>query len=558
VPIGDTSLAFFRRIYQGHHPFSPDKDHLHHRLLFLGLSHRQAVHIIYLFSFLFGLAAILMATETGLYGALVVMLIFLIAILSMNRMGYLEAQKIKTYIGEQTVIEVKKEMAPLSMRRFWHKFLLILSDVIMINLALLFTYYIRFQSGLFENISNLSLTFYASSGIWLLLTSFFILLFALNGLYAMPWDISRFDKVIRISRVILFGTIVLFLATLDPEKIFSASRINIVIYAGTLVILVNLGQLLIIYIEKKLSVLEYGLHHTLLIGADIKARKILAEINQNPHLLYHVVGIVTKSKPKLQVGDMPYLGNYGQISSIIRDQGIEEVIIALDEQSPDEVLNIVARGENLRVSFKVIPEMYDVISGLKTEEVIGHPLIKLFPEHMLPWQWLIKRFMDFMLSLIGLIVLIPLFLIIALAQMLAGIKPIFSIDNRVGKNGKIFGLVEFNRGNENKVGHVLVSSRVYKLPQLLNVLIGSLSLVGPRAESKKTVEKLRSQIRFYNRRFMIRPGMTGWAQLKIKDVVTDDIREEDFAQDIFYLENMSLIFDVRIIIRALIKLIFRR
>ena len=125
MPIGDTSLAFFRRLNQGHHPFSPDKDHLHHRLLFLGLSHRQAVHIIYLFSFLFGLAAILMATETGLYGALVVLLIFLIAVLSLNRLGYLEAQKIKTYIGEQTVIEVKKEMAPLSMRRFWHKFLLI-------------------------------------------------------------------------------------------------------------------------------------------------------------------------------------------------------------------------------------------------------------------------------------------------------------------------------------------------------------------------------------------------------------------------------------------------
>jgi lipopolysaccharide/colanic/teichoic acid biosynthesis glycosyltransferase len=177
---------------------------------------------------------------------------------------------------------------------------------------------------------------------------------------------------------------------------------------------------------------------------------------------------------------------------------------------------------------------------------------------MLPWQWLMKRFMDFMLALIGLIVLFPLFLIIILVQMLASIKPIFSIDNRVGKNGKIFGLVEFNRGNENKVGQLLVSSRVYKLPQLLNVLIGSLSLVGPRAESKKTVEKLRSRIRFYNRRFMVRPGMTGWAQLKVKNVVTDDIREEDFAHDLFYLENMSLIFDLRIIIRALIKLIFRR
>jgi UDP-GlcNAc:undecaprenyl-phosphate GlcNAc-1-phosphate transferase len=556
VPIGDTSLAFFRRIYQGHHPFSPDRDHLHHRLLFLGLSHRQAVHIVYLFSFLFGLAAILMATETGLYGALIVLLIFMVAILSLYRLGYLEAQKIKTYIGEQTVIQVKKEMAPLSMRRFWHKFLLITSDVIMLNLALLLTYLIRFRSGLFDNISNLTLNFYFTSGIWLLLTSFFILLFALNGLYSMPWDISRFDKVIRISRVILFGTVVLFFITLDPEKIFSASRINIVVYAGFLILLVNLSRLFIIYIEKKLAVLEYGPHHTLLIGSDIKARKILEEIHQNPHLLFDVVGFVAKIKPKSLVDDLNYLGNYTQISAIIRDQGIEEVIIALDDQSPDEVLNIVAHGENLRVSFKVIPEMYDVISGLKTEEVIGHPLIKLFPEHMLPWQWLMKRIMDFVLAVAGLIVLIPLFLVVILIQMLAGIRPIFSIDDRVGKNGKIFGLVEFNRGEEgNKVGQLILTNRIYKLPQLLNVLMGTLSLVGPRAESKDTIENLRLRIRFYNRRFLIRPGMTGWAQLKMKQTVTDDMREEDFEQDLFYLENMSLIFDLRIIIRALIKLI---
>ena len=375
----------------------------------------------------------------------------------------------------------------------------------------------------------------------------------------MRWDISRFDQVIRSSRVILFGTVILFLITLDPDKLFPPSRLNIVVYAGFLIMLVNLGRLFIIYIEKKLAVLEYGSHHTLLVGSNLKAHKILKEINQNPHLLYDIVGFVSKTKPESPVEDLKYLGNYAKISSVIRNKGVEEVIIALDEQSPDEVLNIVAHGENLRVSFKVIPEMYDVISGLKTEEVIGHPLIKLFPEHMLPWQWLLNRFMDFILAAVSLAILTPLFLIVAIVQMFAGIKPIFSIDDRVGKNGKIFGLVEFNRGeNDNKIGQLLVSSRIYKLPQLLNVLIGSLSLVGPRAETKETVENLRSRIRFYNRRFMIRPGMTGWAQLKVIRVVTEEMREEDFRHDLFYLENMSLIFDLRIIIRALIKLIFRR
>jgi lipopolysaccharide/colanic/teichoic acid biosynthesis glycosyltransferase len=324
-------------------------------------------------------------------------------------------------------------------------------------------------------------------------------------------------------------------------------------------VLINAGRLIIIYIEKKFKVLEYGPHNTLLIGSDTKARKILNEINQNPHLLYNITGIISKTKPEVPVNGLKYLGNYSKIAKVIRDKGIEEVIISLDEHSQDEVLNIVAQGENPRISFKVIPEMYDVISGLKTEEVIGHPLIKLFPEHMLPWQWLLKRFMDFILAAVSLLMLVPLFLLVAVIQMIGGIRPIFAIDNRIGRHGKIFGLVEFNRGEEdNKIGQLIISSRIYKLPQLLNVLIGSLSLVGPRAETKETVENLRSKIRFYNRRFMVRPGMTGWAQLKIFNIVTDKMREDDFRQDLFYLENMSLIFDLRIIIRALIKLVVRK
>ncbi len=559
VPIGDTVLAFFRRINQGQHPFSPDKDHLHHRLLFLGLSHRQAVHIIYLFSFLFGLAAYLLATETGLIGALVVLLIFLVAVFSLYRLGYMEAQKINTYVGEQSIIRVKKEMAPLSMRRFWHKFLLVCSDVFFLNLALLTTYGIRFHTGLFGDSSFLSMNYYLTSGIWLLLTIFFILLFALNGLYSMRWDISRFDKVIRVSRVVVFGSIILFLATLDPEKVFTATRLNILFYAGILIVYVNFGRLVIIYIEKKLIALEYAFHHTLLVGTSTKAKKILEEIKGNPHLLYQVDGVVARVPPKRKIDNLQYLGDYKQISKIIREKGIEEVIIAVEEQSPDEILNIVAHGENMRVSFKVIPEMYDVISGLKTEEILGHPLIKLFPEHMLPWQWLFKRFLDFIVASIGLVILVPVFIVVVLIQMFYGIQPIFTIEDLVGRNGKIFGQVLFNRGpQEQNFSKILSSTHLYRYPQLFNVLMGSLSLVGPRAESKETVEKLRSRIRFYNRRFMIRPGITGWAQLKVPASSKTEVRTEQFRQDLFYLENMSLVFDIRIIIRAVLKFLVRR
>jgi len=558
VPIGDTALAFFRRLNKGQHPFSPDKDHLHHRLLFLGLSHRQAVHIIYLFSFLFGLSAYLIATETGLIGGLVVLFVFIIAIFSLYRLGYLEAQKIKTYVGEQSIIEVKKGMAPLSMRRIWHKFSLVISDVLMLNLALIFTYMIRFHSGLFDNPTSLSLDYYFNSGIWLLLTSFFIFLFILNGLYSMRWDVSRFDKVIRVSRVLLFGAFILFIITLDPGRIFSPARLTIVIYTLILFLLVNAGRLFIISIEKRMALLEYAPHNTLLVGSDKKALKILDEIKKNPHLLYQVIGFVAKTKPEKKVENLPYLGSYRQISKIIRDRGVVEVIIAIDDQSPDEVLNIVSQGENMRVSFKVIPEMYDVISGLKTEEVLGHPLIRLFPEHMLPWQWLAKRIIDFCFASTVLVVLFPIFLIVMLFQMALGIQPFFKIHDRVGRNGRIFGLVQFNVGEgQEKFERYLKRMKFHYFPNLLNVIMGSMSIVGPNAETRETADKLKPKIRFYNRRFMIRPGITGWAQLKVVASNKFEIKTEQFRQDLFYLENMSLGFDLRIIIRVIARYFVR-
>jgi lipopolysaccharide/colanic/teichoic acid biosynthesis glycosyltransferase len=307
-----------------------------------------------------------------------------------------------------------------------------------------------------------------------------------------------------------------------------------------------------------MALLEYAPHNTLLVGSDKKALKILDEIEKNPHLLYQVIGFVAKVRPEKKMENLPYLGSYRQISKIIRDRGIVEVIIAIDDQSPDEVLNIVAQGENMRVSFKVIPEMYDVISGLKTEEVLGHPLIRLFPEHMLPWQWLAKRIIDFCFAFISLVFLSPIFLFVMLFQMAFGIQPFFKIHNRVGRNGRIFGLVQFNVGEgREKFESYLKKLKFHYFPSLLNVIMGTMSIVGPNAETRETADKLKSKIRFYNRRFMIRPGITGWAQLKVPASNKLEIKTEQFRQDLFYLENMSLGFDLRIIIRAIARYFIR-
>jgi len=183
LPLGDSALAFIRRLNKGHHPFHADKDHLHHRLIYLGLSQKQAVLIIYLVCFLFAVTSYFIAREDIVYGFTLLILVLIIAILSLIRLGYLEAQKRKSYLGDKSLIKVSREKAPLLMRRFWHKFFLFISDLVFLNLALGITYWFRFYSGLYDDISVLPPDYYFGSAVFIILTLLFIGLFALNGLY---------------------------------------------------------------------------------------------------------------------------------------------------------------------------------------------------------------------------------------------------------------------------------------------------------------------------------------------------------------------------------------
>jgi lipopolysaccharide/colanic/teichoic acid biosynthesis glycosyltransferase len=229
-----------------------------------------------------------------------------------------------------------------------------------------------------------------------------------------------------------------------------------------------------------------------------------------------------------------------------------EVIIAINERSRDEILSIIASVKNMKVVFKIIPQFYDVVSGHKTEEVIGHPLIRLFPDHMHLWQWLLKRTFDIIFSIILLLVFLPLGLLIYFILLISGANPRLNIVNSVGKNAQVFGMLNFNVLDKNStIQQMLYKSNLYKFPELVNILIGKMSFVGPRPEPPEIVSENSEKIRFYNRRFQIRPGLTGWAQVKYRYDDSLKSKREQYKQDLFYLENMSITFDFRILLRSL-------
>ena len=557
IPIGDTVLAFFRRLNKGKHPFQADKDHLHHRLIDLGLSHGQTVYLIYLLSAMFVVVVYVFETASSLLAVVSLSMAIIISLLGLRRLGYLETKRKGLLYGDQNVFEIQNALAPLSARTFLHVTILIFVDILMVNIALIVTVWLRFKLGLFAGRHLTDIQQILTLPLFTLLTISWISLFFINNLYNMRWDISRFDKIKRISKVILFGLLVFFILSFDPQR-FSLQ--GAFIYGFFMIFFVNFGRMLIITFEKHFSKFEYAPHNTLLVGNSEKGRKLLREIRNNPHLLYNVIGFVTDDKTSKSFSGLPFLGLYKDISSLIRQYKIEEIIIAIRQHSRDEILNIVSYAGNIKVSFKIIPDMYDVVSGHKTEEIIGHPLIRLFPDHMFLWQKIIKRIIDIIISLFLLIILTPFWLLIVLVLAVRGISPVFQIFNMVGKGGEIYGMLNFNYGSreKNPVLYKLIhDSYLYKMPALINILFGKMSLVGPRPESPETAARIRKKIKFYNRRFQVKPGLTGWSQVRFRYSDSMKSQREMLKHDLFYLENFSISFDVRIILRSLFLFFFR-
>jgi len=557
IPIGDTALAFFRRLNKGKHPFKADKDHLHHRLIDLGLSHGQTVYLIYILSAMFAVAAYIFETSSSLLAIISLSTVLIISIFGLKRVGYLETKRIGTLYGDQNVFKIQNALAPLSARKFLHILILISVDILMVNIVLFITVWIRFKLGIFAGDPAIDFQQIMIMPLFVLLTLFWILLFFLNNLYNMRWDFSRFDKIKRISKVILFGLLVMYIFSFDPEKI---SIEGIFIYGAFMLFFVNFGRMLIIAVEKHFSLFEYAPHNTLLIGNSEKGRKLLREIRNNPHLLYRVVGFVVDDNVTKSFAGLAHLGMYKDIVSLIRQYKIEEIIIAIKQHSRDEILNIVSYAGNIKVSFKIIPDMYDVVSGHKTEEIIGHPLIRLFPDHMFLWQKIAKRLTDIFISLILLLILMPVWLIIIILLVIRGVSPVLQIFNMVGKGGKIYGMLNFNYEDKKKNPYIYMlihESYLYKLPVLINILLGKMSLVGPRPETPQIASRIKQKIKFYNRRFQVCPGLTGWAQVRYRYSDSLKSHREMLKHDLFYLENFSISFDVRILLRSLFLFFFR-
>lgn len=578
VPITDTLVAFLRRLEQGKSPFSADKEHIHHRLMRLGLSHPQTVYFMYVLTGFYVIMALLIFTFKGILSIILFGLALFLAFFWIYRLGYVETRlTLQNFAHQLQHVISPKPRAPLHFDRIWHRIVLFTIDVISFSISLYLFYWLKFESGVFREANFRPLTEYFFSPVFILLLFGWISLFYLNNLYHLDWDISRFEKSWRTSKVITFGVLLIGIITLDFEQLVTRSQIfSLFFYWLIMLLTVNTGRLLLIEIEKRLKIFDYSPRKTIIVGCNDLANRVYQDIRYNPHLIFDVKGFVAKKTKDKKFLDLPVLGDYSALPEIIHHYKIEEVIIALPESASQDFINILSVCEPQGVKIKTVPGSHEILTGRQVN-LASHAFVQIFADRMVMWQWTLKRLADIIISLLFMLILLPFFLISGILIFLRFKKSIFIRIPILGKNGIPFKMFVFRITSGNyhyqrnpvylgltplppesgKYAHFLFRYRLYKLPELINIFLGDMSLVGPRPEPIEWYQEFASKLPFLHRRITLRPGITGLAQVKYHYELSQKVLEEWIKYDIYYTENLSLRLDLGILLRSILMLIVK-
>jgi exopolysaccharide biosynthesis polyprenyl glycosylphosphotransferase len=401
-----------------------------------------------------------------------------------------------------------------------------------------------------------------------------ICIYALGGLYNRIWRRHRIKELSQVFIASLIGVLFIFFAFLldDYIKNYKHYYQSLVVLFSAHFVLTLIGRLILT--SRTVSLVQSGKigFHTIIVGGNAKALAMYEEIaamRKSPG--YRFIGFVrVNGQDDLLLKHLPFLGKYHELRTLIDRHKIEEVIIAVESGDHKDLENIISLLEDTEVNINIIPDMYDILSGsVKMNSIYGVPLIRVNHEIMPAWQFSVKRFIDITFSAIALILLIPVFLIIALAVKLGSSGPVFYSQERIGRYGKPFQIYKFRTMVENaekngpqlsssnddritKAGKFLRKTRLDELPQFYNVLKGDMSLVGPRPERKHFIDLITQRAPHYSHLHRVRPGITSWGQVKFGYAENVDQMIQRLKYDILYIENMSLAMDIKILFYTIV------
>jgi exopolysaccharide biosynthesis polyprenyl glycosylphosphotransferase len=447
-----------------------------------------------------------------------------------------------------------------------------LIDIIGIGGAFILAYKLRFESDIFRKFAEPDVPTYTT--MFGLTVATMVITFYFSRLYSLKRGASRVDEFYKIAAAVSMGTVLsIAVNSLILGDNFVYSR-QILLIGWLMVIgFVTAGRIIYSVIVGELRKHGVDRSRVLVVGTGSTAFAVVVRLDRHRTLGYMVVGMVSDSyldeAPQAGIGRIKVLGNLSNLVDIIRREKVDEVLVALQGASDRDLRDIMDLIQDESVSVKIYPDAFQLMTQneVSVGELSGLPLLSVKDLALRGWNRRMKRAFDIVFSAAVLVLTAPLMVAIALAIKLSGSGPVFFIHERVGLDGKPFRLVKFrsmrsdadpagwttqNDPRRTRIGSFIRRFSLDELPQFFNVLIGEMSVVGPRPEQPEYVKEFAQKIPKYLRRHREKAGITGWAQ--VNGLRGDSSIEDRTRADIYYVENWSVLLDLKIIVRTIVAM----
>jgi exopolysaccharide biosynthesis polyprenyl glycosylphosphotransferase len=465
--------------------------------------------------------------------------------------------------------------------RQWMPWVTLVTDALLINVAFIIAYWLRYDLQLFRAVdpaNNVPYRVYLP--LVAILTILVLLASRREGAYNLRRGRPLFDDLYGVVNATTTAIMLMVVLVFFYRRLFYSRMIFI--YAGILIIiLLGLARVARAMIMTRLRQAGHGVDRVLIVGAGEVGRAVMRNLMAQPELGYRVVGFLDDDPDKgtTDMGPFKALGPVENLPQVLATHAIDQVIITLPWQYHRKTVRLVAESERAGVKARVVPDLFQLSLGqVDVEAINGIPLISVKESSLTGLNLALKRAFDILLSSLAILCLWPLGLLIALAIKLDSPGPVLFKQPRAGRHGKPFTVYKFRSMYQNaeseleklrdlneavgpmfkirddprrtRVGRFIRQTSLDELPQLINVLRGEMSLVGPRPALLNEVAQYQD---WHRKRLEVLPGITGLWQVSGRSDLSFD---EMVMLDIYYAENWSLGLDLRILLRTVPQVIF--
>lgn len=465
--------------------------------------------------------------------------------------------------------------------RRWMPWVTAVTDVLLISVALLIAYWLRYDRQLFRLVDPANNVPFS---VYLPLVGVLTVIWLAASHRAGAYDVRRgrplLDELYSVVNATTLAIMLMVVLVFFYRRLFY-SRI-IFVYAGiAIVVLVGLARGVRQVILTRLRQAGQGVDRVVIIGAGEVGRTVIRNLIAQPELGYRVVGFLDDdpAKSTTDIGPIRALGPLDNLSEVIREQAIDQVIITLPWQYHRKTVRLVTDSEHAGVRARVVPDLFQLsLGGVDVEAINGIPLISIKETRLTGVNLALKRIVDVFIAGAVMLVGSPVWLLVALAIKLDSPGPVLFRQERVGRDGHLFTVYKFRsmyvdaeqrleelRGKNEasgplfkvrddprrtRVGRFIRTTSIDEIPQFLNVLRGEMSIVGPRPGLPNEVAQYQE---WHHKRLQVLPGITGLWQVSGRSNLTFD---EMVMLDIYYAENWSLSRDLRIMLRTVPQILF--